>query len=445
MSHSTTPTIDDASFFVGTVYDSDTCETDFLPRAPESFVESGLSQSQVEALVLKLLLHGGAATGREIASKVTMPFALIADLMLHLKMEQLVVLKSDAIAGDYTYDLTEAGLTRASHHNARSTYCGAAPVPLEDYIASVALQSVTSQSPKVDAVREALNDLMIDDEMLDQVGAAMNSGLGFFLFGDPGNGKTSIAERVTAAFGNTIWIPQAVLAGTEIIHLFDSSVHDVVEPAEGELPIEPHEVDRRWVRIKRPTIIVGGELTMDQLEVRVDPTTGVCEAPLQMKSNGGTLVIDDFGRQRITIDELLNRWVLPLEKRIDLLSTPAGRKFRIPFDQLLVFATNIDPRELVEEAFLRRVPFKIHVSDPTEAQFVDLFTSLAETMSIELELGITDWLVKNHYRDAGRSLRFCHARDLLHQVKTLCAFRDKAPVADEQVLEIAAKNYFGLS
>ncbi|MCG8585267.1 MAG: AAA family ATPase, partial [Pirellulales bacterium] len=417
--HNTTETGSITQEFVFNGSSNHDSSTDFLPHAPASLVDSGLTRGQAEALLLKRLLQGGATSGRELADQIALPFALVTELLQQTKMERLVVLKSAALMGDYVYDLTEAGLTRASGYMSHSTYCGAAPVPLDDYIASVALQSVTSQQPKIDDVRRAIGDLMVGDEMLDQLGAALNSGMGFFLFGDPGNGKTSIAERVTESFGSTIWIPRAILAGTEIIQLFDASCHELAEPEYDELGLERHQIDHRWVRIKRPTIVVGGELTMDQLEVRPDPVTGVCEAPLQLKSNGGTLVIDDFGRQRISIEELLNRWVMPLEKRFDMLSTPAGRKFKVPFDQLLAFATNLDPRELVEEAFLRRVPFKIHVADPTEAEFRALFADVAAANSIAVEPGAVDWLLEHHYRNADRSPRFCHPRDLLHQVKTL--------------------------
>ena len=233
-------------------------------------------------------------------------------------------------------------------------------------------QLLTTQHPTTEDLKRAFEDLVINARTLNRLGPAINSGRGLFLFGAAGNGKTSIAERVTKAFGEYIWIPRALGIDGEIIRLFDPSNHEEAPEEIGSGLLDDSKIDKRWVRIRRPTIVVGGELTMDNLEVTLNTSTGISEAPMQLKSNCGTLVIDDFGRQRMTTDELLNRWIVPLEKRYDFLNLPNGKKIQVPFDQLIIFSTNLEPKELVDEAFLRRIPYKIEVLDPSEDEFRDL-------------------------------------------------------------------------
>ncbi|MFY8057921.1 MAG: AAA family ATPase, partial [Planctomycetaceae bacterium] len=209
--------------------------------------------------------------------------------------------------------------------------------------------------------------------------------------------------------------------------------------------LDSQDIDRRWVRIRRPTIVAGGELTMNELELQLNPTSRVCEAPLQVKSNCGTLVIDDFGRQRMPIDELLNRWIIPLERRYDFLNTPSGKKVRFPFDLLMVFSTNIEPHELVDGAFLRRIPYKIEISDPSEAEFRQLFESVSRSMNVPIDDGAMDYLLGRHYREAGRPLRCCHARDLLLQVQNYCQFHDTPIRATREAIDAAVVNYFAIT
>ena len=279
--------------------------------------------------------------------------------------------------------------------------------------------------------------------MLDRLGPAINSGRGLFLFGPPGNGKTSIAERITAAFGDTVWIP----ARDRRRRRDRPSVRSGEPRGNAPLPsgaclLDARKIDKRWIRIRRPTIIAGGELTMSQLEVTVTPTTGICEAPLQMKSNCGTLVIDDFGRQRMRIDELLNRWIVPLEMRCDFLNLPNGKKIKAPFDQLVVFSTNLEPRELVDEAFLRRIPYKIEVIDPSEQEFRRLFRVMGEKLGIAYCEEAVDYLIEKHFKEADRPLRFCHPRDLLMQVRNYCKYQEIPAVMSNENFDRAVENYF---
>ncbi|MEE8450635.1 MAG: AAA family ATPase, partial [Thermoguttaceae bacterium] len=278
-------------------------EDEFVPVEPDSFREAGLSDTEVEALILKYLLGRGDASGRDLADQVKLPFVLVDELLREAKNQQLLVHRGAAPMNDYQYQLTDLGRERARRYADHCSYFGSAPVSLEDYVASVHAQSLTKQHPTADDLRRAFADLVLNPQILDRLGPAINSGRGLFLFGPPGNGKTSIAERMTEAFGREVWIPRALGIDGEIVRVFDPVNHEEV-PTESDGGLyDKRKIDRRWVRIRRPTIIACGELTMSQLEVTINTSTGISEAPLQLKSNCGTLVIDDFGRQRMRIDE----------------------------------------------------------------------------------------------------------------------------------------------
>ena len=428
----------------GRIDGEDARDHGFMPMEPVSIAEAGLTESGVEALVLKFLLSRGDASGRTIADQVKLPFVLIDELLRKMKNEQLVGHRGAAPMNDYQYQLTDLGSERARRYAQYCTYFGAAPVALKDYIPAVEVQSLAGQHPTREDLHRAFEDLLLNKSMLERLGPAINSGRGLFLFGPPGNGKTSIAERVTAAFGERIWIPRAIGIDGEIIRLFDPVNHvEIPLESDGGL-LDKRKVDRRWVRIKRPTIVAGGELTMSQLEVTVNTSTGICEAPLQLKSNCGTLVIDDFGRQRMRIDELLNRWIVPLEMRYDFLNLPNGKKVRVPFDQLVVFSTNLEPRDLVDEAFLRRIPYKIEAIDPTEEEFRDLFKLMAGKLGVAYDAAALNHLIETHYKAAGRPLRFCHPRDLLLQIRNYCRYCGDTPRMTPDYLDKAVENYFAV-
>ncbi|HEY2148587.1 MAG TPA: AAA family ATPase, partial [Pirellulales bacterium] len=356
---------------------------EFFPAEPATFAEARLTESEVEELTLKFLLSRGDASGRDIADQIKLPFVLLEELLRQMKNDQWIVHRGAAAMNDYQYQLTDKGRETSRRLAEHCTYFGSAPVPLSDYIKCVARQSLTTQHPTSEDLQSAFSDLLINPRMLGRLGPAINSGRGLFLYGPAGNGKTSIAERVTRAFGQFIWIPRAIGIDGEIIRLYDPVNHEeaALESTGGLL--DNRKIDKRWIRIRRPTIVVGGELTMDNLEVIRNTSTGICEAPMQLKSNCGTLVIDDFGRQKMSIDELLNRWIVPLEKRVDFLNLPNGKKLQVPFDQLIIFSTNLQPKDLVDEAFLRRIPYKIDIGDPTEADFRQLFKVMAPKLGFE--------------------------------------------------------------
>ncbi|NLZ02220.1 MAG: AAA family ATPase [Pirellulaceae bacterium] len=411
---------------------------------PRSFRHAQLTDSAVESLILKYLLARGDASGRDIAEQIRLPFVLVDALLRQLKIDQLVVHRGAAPMNDYQYQLSELGRERGRRYFEQCSYFGSAPVALADYLAGVQAQSLAGQHPTAEALHAAFADLLLNKRMLDRLGPAISSGRGLFLFGPPGNGKTSIAERVTAAFGEHIWIPRTIGIDGEIIRLYDPVNHAEAPLAESGGYLDDRKLDKRWVRIRRPTIIAGGELTMSALEVTVNTSTGISEAPLQMKSNCGTLVIDDFGRQRMPVDELLNRWIVPLEKRFDFLSLPNGKKISVPFDQLIIFSTNLEPRDLVDEAFLRRIPYKIEAIDPSEDEFRQLFRILAPKIGLEHSEEAVDYLIESHYRAEDRPFRFCHPRDLLLQVANYCAYHNTPLAVTSELLDLACENYFSV-
>lgn len=417
---------------------------EFIPWAPDSLAEASLTESEVEAIVLKFLLVKSTASGHQTADQLKIPFRLMQPIYSRMKLEQLIHYKSATSTGDYILQLTDVGRERARRYTEVSSYFGAAPVTLRDYTAAVAAQSLTLQRPKLPQLQEAFQDLLITPGMLDRLGPAISAGKGMFLYGYPGNGKTSIAERVTRAFGPTIWIPRSISVDGEIIRLFDPVVHEECPIKDPSLVQSERNLDHRWVRIIRPTVVVGGELTMDQLEICFNPTTGIGEAPLQMKSNCGTLVVDDFGRQRMSTDELLNRWIVPLEKRYDFLNTLSGKKIQVPFDQLIVFSTNLEPRDLVDDAFLRRIPYKIEVQDPCEEDFRKLFQIMCDKLGIPFEEKAITYLIEKHYKPIERPFRNCQPRDLLLQIKYYCEYLDQKPELTSASVDFAVENYFSV-
>ena len=414
------------------------------PLEPQSLKAAGVSESQLEHLALKCLAACGEMSGRVLSDQHAIPFRLLGPVLQEMKLGQLVAFRGSAPMNDFIYQLTDLGRERAKKLSELCSYFGAAPVPLQAYCASVSEQSLTKQHPTQQDLERAFTDLLINKSMLKRLGPAVNSGRGLFLFGAPGNGKTSIAERVTAAFGDCIWIPRAITVDGEIMRVFDPGLHIEAPLNEPTGPLQARPIDQRWVRVKRPTIVVGGELTMDALEVQSSAGVNVSEAPIQMKSNCGTLVIDDFGRQRMTTDQLLNRWIVPLEKRYDFLQMNNGKKIQVPFDQLIIFSTNLEPKQLVDDAFLRRIPYKIEVLDPSEEEFRALFQIMAPKLGIRFDQTALDYLVETHYKSINRPFRCCQPRDLLLQIVNYCHYISKPPEMTTEYFDYAVANYFAV-
>ena len=416
----------------------------FRPRVPETLEQTGLNIDEIEKLVFKYLLQKGSASGREIGQQICIPFGILFPHLKKWKFDQVMAFKAAAEMGDYIFTLTDAGRERARKYGEECSYYGAAPVRLPEYLKAMELQSVAGLEVTEADLKHAFADLLIHEEMLDKLGPAINSGRGMFLFGEAGNGKTSIAERVTKCFGDSVWIPRTLGIDGDLIRLFDPGTHEEVADQSEDGLFDLSGVDPRWVRIVRPTIVAGGELTMDELEVTQNPITKICEAPLQLKSNCGTLVIDDFGRQTMPVDVLLNRWIVPLEKRYDYLSLPSGKKIQVPFDQLIIFSTNLEPDDLVDGAFLRRIPYKINVPDPRLEHFKKLFEIMAPKVGLILDEASVDYLIDTHYYPKKRPFRNCQPRDLLLQVRNYCIYKELPRQVTHESLDSAVDNYFAM-
>jgi len=415
----------------------------FVPAAPKSLEEAGITETEVEDLILKFLLRRGVQSGRGIAEQLRLPFGILQPIFQGMKSSQRIVIAKNASVSDYEYSITSKGIEGAKQSNERSTYFGAAPVPFADYVAAVSAQSMTRTRITLAQVEAALSDLSVPTALCKRIGKALVEAKAMFIHGAPGNGKTSIAERLTAAYGDTIWIPRAIDCDGEIIRVYDPCVHEAVPINQLGDDERLRQIDHRWVCITRPTVVVGGELTMEHLEVQPNRALGILEAPLQIKSNCGSLVIDDFGRQRISVDQLLNRWIVPLERRYDYLSLPSGKKLQAPFDQLVVFSTNLDPKGLVDEAFLRRIPYKIDVRGPSEAEFRKLFDDTCVKMGIRTDETVLEHLIETYFRSLDRHFRYCHVRDILAQVRHHCEFCGVPLELKVEYIDEAAENYFG--
>ena len=415
-----------------------------VPLEPPSLEAAGISGQIVEEIIMRFLLNRGEAPGRAIADQIKLPFRLIEPTLNRLKSQQLTGYLGATAMNDYIHTLSDTGRDRAKRHVQKTTYFGSAPVPLEQYVDSVRLQSVELQHPSQEDLRNAFSDLLVPPQLLARLGPAVNSGRGMFLFGFPGNGKTSIAERVTKAFGEYIWIPRAVIVDGDLLRVFDPLNHEECPHEKPDGLLRDSQIDHRWVRIRRPTIVAGGELTMAMLEVNRNPHTNVSDSPLQLKSNCGVLLIDDFGRQRMSVDELLNRWIVPLEKRYDYLSVSSGKKVQVPFDQLVIFSTNLEPKDLVDDAFLRRIPYKIEVPDPTEEAFRKLFEIMCKVVKVPYRSEMLDYLIDKHYKPTRRPMRNCHPRDLLLQVRSYCYFNTVPLELKREYLDFAVENYFSI-
>lgn len=420
----------------------------FTPVAPKSIEEAKLTDALVEDLTLKFMLASGEVSIRQISEQLKLQFSICEQLIYRLKSDQLIAFVNQAQIGDFLCRLSEAGRDRARRLSDVCSYFGSAPVSFTEYVQSVKAQTITAQNPSLYDLQLAFADLQISRDMLLRLGPAINSGRGMFLFGNPGNGKTSIAERVTAAFGETIWIPRAIFVDNDIIRIFDPmNHHEVPLTKEERRPanlLTNDTIDQRWVRIKRPTIVVGGELRMEHLEIQYNPSSGTSEAPVQMKSNNGVLLIDDFGRQKISVVDLLNRWIVPLDRRHDYLTTTSGKKIQVPFDQLVIFSTNLEPRDLVDDAFLRRIPYKIEVPDPKHSEFLSLFEIMCGRMQCPWNREMVDYLIEKHYMPAQRPFRNCHPRDILLQVKNYCSFMGEPYSMTRENIDWAVESYFSV-
>ena len=419
----------------------------FEPPMPKSIGETGLTLGFLADLAIKIMYFEGYISGYEIADTMKLPYTGVVDEVLEfLKREQFCEVKGAGGLGEsaYQYVISLKGSEKAREVLDRGQYVGPAPVPLEAYTDAFRKQPLQNVAIHQRVVRQALSHLVLNERIFNQLGPAVNSGRSVFLYGPPGNGKTVIAESIgMMIFRDDIYVPYALEVDGQMIKVFDSINHRPVEENRGASSSKKgNKTDRRWVKIHRPFIVTGGELTLEGLDLVYNSLSKYYEAPFQMRANGGMLLIDDFGRQQVRPRELLNRWIVPLEKRVDFLTLHTGRKIEIPFDVLIAFATNLAPTDLVDEAFLRRIRHKIEIRDPSFEEYREIFQRVCVQKGVPYEEKALAYLLQEHYIKPKRPVRACHPRDIMDQLIDIARYQNRPPVLTKDLIDQACEAYF---
>jgi hypothetical protein len=416
------------------------------PQAPISIEETGLSGDLIMQLLIKQLHRSADCTGLELARRLGLEFSVIEPLLESMRrLHHCEIIGGGMLGGpSYRFRVTDAGRRQAHLLLEHSQYSGAAPVPLSQYRNYMEkYRRAVDRKVSPDGVRRAVSHLVLTDKVLHQIGPAVASGQSMFVYGPPGNGKTVIAQAIHNLLPGEIAIPHALEVERQIIRLFDPVNHDPLPSIpEAELTEEGSRHDHRWVRCRRPNVMVGGELGLSSLDLAFSPTTGLCNAPIQLIANGGILVVDDFGRQHCSPTEMLNRWIVPLESRIDFLTLQSGQKFEVPFMVLVVFATNIHPSKLVDEAFLRRIQYKILTESPSRDGFKKIFEKVCHQEELEYDDGVVEHLMRAFIEPNGIKIRGCQPRDLIGRALAHANYMGHPRKLTPELMEIACASYF---
>jgi len=419
--------------------------TPICPPAPRTLAEAGLSHELVLQLLLKHLHFSADLTGQDLSQRLGLEFTVIEKVLETLRFSHLCEVAGGSVIGgpSFRYRITDEGRRRALLFLEQSHYIGAAPVPLHQYREYLLAHGKAVTRPLSRArVREAFSHLVLSAKVLDQVGPAVAAGHSMFVYGPPGNGKTVIAQAIRNLLDGDISIPHAIEVEGQIVRVFDPVSHDQIPdaaPPDGLL--RASAPDGRWVRCRRPMVMVGGELTLESLDLTYSPQMGFYGAPVQMKANGGVLVIDDFGRQRVAARDLLNRWIVPRESRIDFLTLETGQKFDLPFQVMVIFATNVKPAELVDEAFLRRIHYKVFAENPTRQEFMQIFEDCCHAQGLAFDATIPEALLAR-LRSCNIRFRGCHPRDLINQALSHAEYLGEPRELTPELMEAACAAYF---
>jgi hypothetical protein len=415
------------------------------PQAPPASIEeTGLHPDTLSQLMLKTLV-AGEATGTQLADRMRLPYSVLDAMIQHARVEKLIEVKGAGGTGNagYRYALTDLGRDRAMQFLDINRYVGPAPVPLSQYNAYVRASMAARPWIDREILARGFSELIVNTEMYERLGPAVNSGKSLFLYGAPGNGKTVIAQGIGRALGTDMHIPHAIDVDGQTITMFDPVNHELTSTSSvSDSVISTTAHDRRWEQIRRPVVVVGGELTLDMLDLTFNPIAKFYEAPIQMKALGGVFVVDDFGRQRIPPRDLLNRWIVPLESRVDFLTLHTGRKFEVPFNVFIIFATNLKPESLADEAFLRRIPYKIRAKNPTPEEYAQIFAMNCRRRGLVYDEVMVEYLIRKYYTPRKLQMRACHPRDLIEQVVDQCRYQNREPAVTRDLLDVACGSYF---